>query len=396
MAPADSIAAGRSPGSFLPSLPKRESASLREEIAALERQPIVHEDPLVKRWRSFERDVQRAQTAGPFTDDVLRQTEDTLRGFTLCSWQGRKGRCAFEDGKCRHCGRIESAFRQSYSIQAWREQEQQLWEEQKQRDQAEMNAKFQRQQEMLQAQWDELNAAKLNFSFEREQVMAMVQREREAVRQSQRTVDEQRLEVQRWREENAAELQAGKDALQEEQLKAEEEAAARWQRLVEFDQNCQAALLKFEEEKQAWNAERAAILHDLELHRQRLSCEQETLQQDREELHRQVAAFEALKQQHGELLQGFRVNCEQWVEEERETLQQQRCQEQRLLFAHREAFNNMHLRELDEARRSARQMAAPDAAYVPEGRDPSAPAARLLSVAPSNYTASLGPPFPTL
>eukprot|EP00667_Euglena_gracilis_P017277 EG_transcript_18169 len=335
MAPADSITSGRPSTSFLPSLPKRESASLREEIAALERQPIVHEDPLLKRWQSFEKDVRHAQSAGPFADEALRQTETSLRGFTLCPWQGRKGRCAFEDGKCRHCGRLESAFRQSYSIQAWREEEQRLWEEQKEQDRAEMAAQFQRQQEALQAQWAELAEAKLNFGFEREQVMAMVQREREAVRQQQQGVEQQRLQVQRWREEGAAALQAEKDAFAEEQLKAEEEAAARWQRLVEFDQHCQTALLKFEEEKHAWYEERDAVRRDLELHRQRLSSDREALQRDRAALERQAEEHEALRRQHAAAWQEFRDRCERWVAEEREALEQQRRQEQRLLCVHR-------------------------------------------------------------
>lgn len=196
---------------------------LRKQTSELEK-AMVQEHPtklkkayLARQWEAFEMEVNRASAVaststlpGGGEDTQLNLAHSSLEGATMCMQLGRKHWCRFLNGKCLNCSRKEAAFRASYELPTWREQEEAVLQTEKTRYEEELQRAYHEKQARLlqevkvskaslaqqREEWESTQAqAVLQWTTERDSALSSLAAERAALQAGQAALAKARSEL---------------------------------------------------------------------------------------------------------------------------------------------------------------------------------------------------------
>eukprot|EP01006_Ploeotia_vitrea_P017474 TRINITY_DN48628_c0_g1_i1.p1 TRINITY_DN48628_c0_g1~~TRINITY_DN48628_c0_g1_i1.p1 ORF type:complete len:421 (-),score=81.74 TRINITY_DN48628_c0_g1_i1:1100-2362(-) len=329
-----------------------EVRKLKEKIASLEHEGLPHgEDYYSKCYAAYQDEIEAAARDRFYDERQLNATISSLQGSTMCIQLGKKGRCQWtDDGKCSSCNRSEVGFNSSYTLHAWRNEEDKIWQQEKDRfkhatehETAVITENLLKEKQ----QWEEERST---TRAEHAAAIQQLQADRDAFEKEKQEWEEKRnRQVSQWEQYTAASvlgLQNDRTQLKHEQ--------AQW----EIQQNNQLKIIQ--QARDELDTERTKFLEerlqsDFDLRGKQAEAdkyrnEQVSLRMRddilRHQWREEVAEFEAFKQQQYNKELEWSQECARLIRKERQMMVDQRREEEELMEAHKKMWCAVKEREL--------------------------------------------------
>eukprot|EP01004_Peranema_trichophorum_P005250 NODE_4116_length_1227_cov_28.523551_g3620_i0.p1 GENE.NODE_4116_length_1227_cov_28.523551_g3620_i0~~NODE_4116_length_1227_cov_28.523551_g3620_i0.p1 ORF type:complete len:344 (-),score=94.44 NODE_4116_length_1227_cov_28.523551_g3620_i0:109-1140(-) len=319
-----------------------EIAALRQEIADLEQETrIPKEDYYAKCFSALQEEVERAN--GSFFDERQRKLiAEELQGQTMCIKMGRSGKCRFINGKCLHCSRDESSFKVSYSLHSWRNEEERLWDEEKNKQRKVMEDEFKRERDLIDIQRNQLNEERAQFNKFKEEIEIQIKLEREEIKN-------EKMALEKEKELNKSDIVKQRQDLINERQKLENEIGQWADQQKDKRKQVKSQMDQLQNEVKEWQVFKYNELEEINQKKSDLEKAIEIHKQELESFAQEVASFEEERRIQLEKEQQWEQQCEEWIQSEQASfaLNQQIAEE--MLARHKSTWISYTWKQLKNA-----------------------------------------------